>query len=330
VPSEINHKVLERGVAFSNTNSTPAVTDMFEMASSKASGSFSVTLTGLETNMQYYARAYIRTLEGYSYGNTVSFTPNRGVSVVINYRTSEGWQIGKQTITAAIGNTLTGDAITVPTGFVLVGTFSYNVPSSGGSATATVRRIHQGAYMEGTSGYRFEPDRPITRIEVARMIHALRGNSYAGEGLVFSDMPGNPADIEAIRFVSAMGFMVGDAGGTNIRTFRPSAPIKREEIATILCNIYGLTLGGSNVPSDVKANHWSTPYIAATVREKIFVGFEDGSFRPTRDITKAETLAVFQRAENLGETPLGTTQFVDVPPTHWAHRLIMSAAIPRP
>ncbi|MCL2873429.1 MAG: S-layer homology domain-containing protein [Defluviitaleaceae bacterium] len=331
VPSNVSN-ITARGVVFSRTNNMPTVADTRLNSNVTTAGSFTVNATGLETGVRYYVRAFIRTSSGYSYGNVVNFTTGNNVPVTVELRTSDGWRISRQTINAAIGSTIGENALTMPTGYILTGTFSHTVTAANTTATANVRRLQQGPYLEGASGFRFEPERAITRIEVARMIHALRGNANAGAGMEFADMPSNLTDLSALRFVSEMGFMVGDAHSGNLRSFRPNDPISRAEVVTILSNVYGFNATAvTSLPfHDVPQSHWGVRYIAAAYRYQTVVGFPDGTFRPNNNMTRAEALAVFARAEGIEHAdPLGSTQFVDVSTAHWAYDLIMSAAVPR-
>ena len=50
----------------------------------------------------------------------------------------------------------------------------------------------------------------------------------------------------------------------------------------------------------------------------ILNGYEDGTFGPEKDITRAEFATVVCRALGLGNPAKGATQFADVPADHWA------------
>jgi hypothetical protein len=63
--------ITQRGVVYSNSNSSPTTADAKVVATTTGSGSFSVTLTGLTPATFYYARAYAINSAGTSYGNTV-------------------------------------------------------------------------------------------------------------------------------------------------------------------------------------------------------------------------------------------------------------------
>ncbi|NLB81924.1 MAG: S-layer homology domain-containing protein [Clostridiaceae bacterium] len=53
----------------------------------------------------------------------------------------------------------------------------------------------------------------------------------------------------------------------------------------------------------------------------LFTGYEDGTFKPEGDITRAEFAAIIVRMlgqEAQADGATGTTDFADVPSTHWA------------
>ncbi|MBQ6894208.1 MAG: S-layer homology domain-containing protein [Clostridia bacterium] len=58
----------------------------------------------------------------------------------------------------------------------------------------------------------------------------------------------------------------------------------------------------------------------------ILNGYEDGTFGPEKDITRAEFATVVCRALGLGNPAKGATQFADVPADHWAAGYINLAA----
>jgi hypothetical protein len=94
--------------------------------------------------------------------------------------------------------------------------------------------------------------------------------------------------------------------------------------------VYHLPTGGTSNFSDVRASDWFYPFVNRASAAGMVSGFPDGTFGPNRTTTRAETTVLLLNAERRTPSPLGTAQFTDVPATHWAHRYIMSAAIPRP
>lgn len=71
ITSDGGAAITQRGVVYSNSNSSPTTADAKVVATTIGSGSFSVTLTGLTPATFYYARAYAINSGGTSYGNTV-------------------------------------------------------------------------------------------------------------------------------------------------------------------------------------------------------------------------------------------------------------------
>lgn len=63
-----------KGVVYSKTNITPTNSDNVELATGNGVGSFSVSLTGLEPNTKYFARAFASNSVGFSYGSAINFT----------------------------------------------------------------------------------------------------------------------------------------------------------------------------------------------------------------------------------------------------------------
>ncbi|MCL2874402.1 MAG: S-layer homology domain-containing protein [Defluviitaleaceae bacterium] len=183
-----------------------------------------------------------------------------------------------------------------------------------------------GVILEGVPGHRFEPDRAVTRIEVARMIYNMRGRPFAGDGIRFNDMPHDTIDIEALRFVSARGYMLGYEGNL----FRPHDPITRAEVVAVACRVYGYTRDHSGTPFTDIQGHWAQGYIVAANRNGFISGFPDRTFRPNSHMTRAEAVSMFSRSERRSLSHLGAAQFVDLPSTHWAYHFIMSTSVPRP
>ena len=99
VSSDGGANITERGICW-GVSQNPTVFDNI-MSSGSGTGSFTVTLTNLQSGTTYYARAYAANSEGVAYGNQVSFTTEApfvcATSTVTDYD-------GNQYNTVAIGN----------------------------------------------------------------------------------------------------------------------------------------------------------------------------------------------------------------------------------
>jgi hypothetical protein len=330
VSSSVNSSVQERGVVYS-TSTSPTVNDYTVKASTSSYGDFNVNLTNLSANTKYYVRAYIRTGSSkYTYGNTVSFTTSNSAvgNVTVQYMLSTGVVVGTQQISAVNGQVITAANLIVPVGYRLLNPV-YNYASNGTAVTVTilVEKIGNATpYMVGAASYRFEPDRAATRIEIAKMVYALKGSPVIAGTLTFSDIPAGYAEQAAVNYVTAMNIMVGYPDGS----FKPNNSITRAEVAVICNAVYRYTPATSAATfSDVRT-HWAAQAIATASKGGAIYGYPDGTFKPDANISRAESCSLFANAEGRTLEPLGTAQFSDVPATHWAYKYIMNAATPRP
>ena len=87
--------------------------------------------------------------------------------------------------------------------------------------------------------------------------------------------------------------------GYEDKTFGPDKYITREEIAKILCllleNLNEKTKFNFN---DVSSDRWSYKYIMKMAENGIFKGYEDGSFKPQNNVTRAEIAVILERMYN--------------------------------
>lgn len=79
-------------------------------------------------------------------------------------------------------------------------------------------------------------------------------------------------------------------------------------------NYFGSALNGS-IFTDI-SGHWAEQYIIEMAKMDIFKGYEDGTFRPDNNMTRAEGAALVARST--GISPAGTSHFTDLN-NHWAN-----------
>ncbi|WP_050354138.1 S-layer homology domain-containing protein [Gottschalkia purinilytica] len=80
---------------------------------------------------------------------------------------------------------------------------------------------------------------------------------------------------------------------------------------------------------DVPQNHWAIDHIEKMTKLGIITGYEDGTFRPDKTITRAEfaVLAVnIKGLEEAAKLAKGKTEFSDVPDNNWASGYINIAS----
>lgn len=141
---------------------------------------------------------------------------------------------------------------------------------------------------------------------------ALAGSMiYSGSVLAFTDTNDHWAK-EEINDLSNKKILNGYEDGS----FKPEKLLSREEAAQILSNYIG---GTSNieVPDDSE-DRWSTPAIANLLNQKIIKGYEDGSFKPLKEITRAEfATIIYNILDKDNHLKDQTKSFSDIN-DHWA------------
>lgn len=197
-----------------------------------------------------------------------------------------------------------------------------NVPSDRSSNNSVVERsvsailqvVNSGVYMDVSSrhwaineildlnsaglvkGYpdaTFKPDANITRAETATIIaRALNLKSTKNPG--FTDVKSTHYAYNDIAAVAEKGIFIGREKGH----FYPDGKLTRAEMATVLARAYELS-GSSKVPfSDVKASNWAYNDIQTLVASNLLEGYPDNTFKPERQITRAEFVTLLSRVRN--------------------------------
>ncbi|MBD3882684.1 DUF3747 domain-containing protein [Phormidium tenue FACHB-886] len=153
--------------------------------------------------------------------------------------------------------------------------------------------------------------------------------------LTFRDVGG---DIYAAEIQQAV--QLGVIAGFEDGSFRPQRSLTREQLVSMalesLKRLPGVNLtlptAASTSPyTDVEVNRWSAGKIEFAQRNNIVSGYEDGTFRPTQPVTRAEMIAILRRTAEYGRslrrlTPQlpasqAVTPFTDTT-GHWAEGLI--------
>ncbi len=135
----------------------------------------------------------------------------------------------------------------------------------------------------------FRPTTAVTRQAAAAFLYRLAGEPPVSGNNAFSDVPQNHAFRDAITWAAREGITQGWPDGT----FRPREPVSRQAAMAFL-HRYAQTPSASGAPSfsDVGDNHDFRDAIAWGAAAGITQGYDDGSFRPTREVTR-QAMAVF-------------------------------------
>ncbi|OUS69186.1 hypothetical protein B1748_31715 [Paenibacillus sp. MY03] len=126
--------------------------------------------------------------------------------------------------------------------------------------------------------------------------------AHAG-GFAFTDIAGHWAE-SIVKAAAAQGWVTGYEDAS----FRPDLPVSRAQLAALLVRAYGRTADGSELSFSDSASiaAWAKPYAAAVQAAGFMNGYDDGSFRPDRPVSRAELSVVIARA--LGLEPASGSQ----------------------
>lgn len=156
------------------------------------------------------------------------------------------------------------------------------------------------AYVTGYEDKTIKPDNNITRAEAAALISRISSGFDSDKDYdvsKFADVDGGAWFAKNVGYAAENNIVSGYEDGS----FRPQNTITREEFAAMICRFMKYDTSASEVFSDVPSEHWAAPYIAAMKANGIISGYEDGSFGLGKNITRAETIAIINRA--LGRVP---------------------------
>ena len=141
----------------------------------------------------------------------------------------------------------------------------------------------------------FGVDEYITRAEFVMLLT---------DALDIGCMQGSPRFYDSIRHIAKNYIYTatekGIINGTSEETFLSESNITREDAATIIGRYENLKGGINSGFSDSnEISQYAKEYVAQCVAMGVITGYEDNSFKPKNNITKAEAAAMLFRCQNL-------------------------------
>ena len=157
------------------------------------------------------------------------------------------------------------------------------------------------AYVNGYPDGTVKPTGDVTRAEVAAILYRVMDadcvKTYETTRCSFSDVVRGDWFNTYVATLENAGVIVDTR--TNGK-FRPNEAITRAELAAMLAQFADIK-SAANSFNDVSARHWASDEIAVCTKMGWINGYPDGSFRPDATITRAEMMAMINRA--LDRTP---------------------------
>ncbi|WP_141503505.1 S-layer homology domain-containing protein [Paenibacillus luteus] len=124
----------------------------------------------------------------------------------------------------------------------------------------------------------------------------------------FSDVAGHWAEVN-IKQAVQNGMVSGYPDGT----FKPNATITRAEFAVMLMNAVKSNDDGYKLTfkDTAKIGAWAQKAVAQAVKANLINGYEDGTFRPNANLTRAELAVIIANALKLSSETNADTSFAD-------------------
>ena len=170
-------------------------------------------------------------------------------------------------------------------------------------ATPKLNTRDHFAYVQGYPDGTVKPAGSITRAEVAAILFRLMDAD--SRSLYYSTASGF-RDVDSAKWYNTYVATLNNAGViTDSRTgyFRPNDAITRAELAAMLAQ-FAEKKSAAIYFSDVSAGYWAANAIALTANLGWINGYPDGTFGPDKTVTRAELMAMVNRAT--GRAPKST------------------------
>jgi len=188
-------------------------------------------------------------------------------------------------------------------------------------------------YIDGYPDGTFKPNNNVTREQIAKMvIVALEITESNTRVTTYNDVARDRWSFGYIEAATERGYLQGFGGGV----FGPDKAMTRAELATCLVRIAERlgrdTSGTGRTFSDVNGDEWYADYVARAAMLGLVNGYEDGTFKPERTVSRAEAVTMINRMlqrdpSTAVELSRATNPFEAGLENNWAYMQILEASI---
>lgn len=156
-------------------------------------------------------------------------------------------------------------------------------------STTDLAAIDQGAYagqitMDLAAYAKSDPENFMENGEI-RSGGITVDVTFIPEDWPFVDVTEDKWYYDAVAYVYQQGIMVG----MSETTFEPNTTVNRAQVVQMLYNLEGQPqVSGDSGFSDIRDDQWYAKAVAWASANDVVAGYEDGTFRPTRAVTREE------------------------------------------
>ena len=157
------------------------------------------------------------------------------------------------------------------------------------NSTTDLAAIDQGAYagqitMDLAAYAKSDPENYMENGEI-RSGGVTVDVTFIPEDWPFVDVTEDKWYYDAVAYVYQQGIMVG----MSETTFEPNTTVNRAQVVQMLYNLEGQPqVSGDSGFSDIRDGQWYAKAVAWASANDVVAGYEDGTFRPTRAVTREE------------------------------------------
>lgn len=132
-----------------------------------------------------------------------------------------------------------------------------------------------------------------------------------------------------IEYMTDKGIIYGYPDGS----FKPESNLTRAEFTALICRFAKLDSSNAENPfSDLNVSHWAYNDISALTASGFIQGYEDNTYRPENEITRAEVMTVINKilGRNPSEAYVKTLNFMpysDLNKNKWYYTAVLEATI---
>lgn len=130
-----------------------------------------------------------------------------------------------------------------------------------------------------------------TVLALCILLSLLSGSALAAGEHPFTDVPQSHWANEVVEYVYETGLM----SGMEPTAFYPDYPTSRGMVVTILYRLDGATSQAAVPFADVTAGAWYYEAVGWAAANGIVEGYEDGTFRPTTNVTREQLAVILYR-----------------------------------
>jgi len=155
--------------------------------------------------------------------------------------------------------------------------------------------------VSGYADNTFRPDNQITRAEFMTLVNKTFKFTASAE-MSYPDVKAGDWFASEVSKAKAAGYIAGYQDGT----IKPNNQLSRQEAAAMIARAAKLEAGNEQLLAKfgdaASIPGWSRGAIAAMVSKGYIAGYSDGTFKPTKTITRAEAVAMLAKAQGTAAT----------------------------